>query len=232
MFAGPVGLARAAHTPRPGPKPGPNPGAAPLPPSPLVEDPIPEPPPDLPPVLPNRKPAVPADAPAPGGQIQRFAPPAWGYRIDLPGDWPVTTPSPYTMVASGPEGTTAFTAPIALQNRRAPVPDDPGVSAERVLAAHRDHMRARLDGLRVLREALFRPPDGAADGGRGDLPPGRQLVMEWPGPDGVMRQWAVARPRPRAAVVHLWTYTAERSVFATWLPVARAVLDSWSLVGR
>jgi len=85
--------------------------------------------------------------------------------------------------------------------------------------------------VRVIRETLFRVPPGAADGGRGDLPPGRQLVVEWASRDGLMRQWAVARPRPKATVVHLWTYTAEHSLFDLYLPVARTILDSWTLQG-
>jgi len=60
-------------------------------------------------------------------------------------------------------------------------------------------------------------------------------VAEWAGRDGLMRplmrQWAVVRPRPKATVVHLWTYTAEHTLFDLYLPMARTILDSWTLQG-
>ncbi|MBB4285761.1 hypothetical protein [Roseospira goensis] len=193
---------------------------------------------------PGRKPAPPAGIgprapaapvrpvrpPGPDDPIKVFAPDTWGYRLELPADWTVDTPAPYTVVLSGPQGSDAYFAPVSVQNRRAPRPDNPAASAAAVLAAHREALRARYPRLRVIRETLFRPPPGAADGGRADLPPGRQLVVDWPGEGGPVRRWAVARPRPRAAVVHLWTYTAERRLFDAYLPIARAILDGWRLL--
>ncbi len=183
-------------------------------------------------------PRPPGPKPAPPravGPLKRFAPETWGYHLSVPADWIVTTPEPYTVVFSGPEGTDAYFAPVAVQNREAPVPGDPERSAVEVLAAHRETLRARYDSVRVIRETLFRVPPGAADGGRDDLPAGRQLVAEWAGRDGLMRplmrQWAVVRPRPKATVVHLWTYTAEHTLFDLYLPMARTILDSWTLQG-
>ena len=174
-------------------------------------------------------PVRPVAPPGDGAPIKRFGPEAWGYRLDLPADWSVETPTAYTVVMSGPDGSDAYFAPVAVQNLRAPLPEDPEGSARRVLSAHLDRLRARHDSLRVMRETTFRPPEGAADGGRDDLPHGVQAVVDWRGEAGLMRQWVVARPRPRAGVVHLWTFTAERSVFQAWILVARAILDSWTL---
>lgn len=184
------------------------------------------------PLPPGPKPPAPARVVAPPGPdapIKRFAPPAWGYRIDLPVDWVVETPAPYTVVMSGPEGSDAYFTPVAIQNVKAPLPDDPEGSARRVLAEHLAGLRAAHPTLRVMRETAFRPPDGAADGGRADLPQGLQLVVDWRGEGGLVRHWAVVRPRPRAAVVHLWTFSAEQPLFEAWVLVARAILDSWTL---
>lgn len=185
---------------------------------------------DMSPRPPGPKPHPPGRGRGLAGRIQRFAPSAWGYTLDLPGDWVVSTPAPFTMVAAGPAGTELAFAPIGIQNRRAAVPDDPEGSAVRLLADHKAALTTRFGEIRVIRETLFRPPPGSADGHRTGLPHGRQLVVEWPGASGVvMRQWAIARPRPRAAVVHLWTFTADPELFALVLPTARAVLDTWSL---
>jgi len=170
--------------------------------------------------------------PIEGSTLASFAPDGWGYRLELPADWLVVTPAPYTVVISGTQDTDAYYAPIALQNLRAPLPDDPQGSAAGVLAAHLEAMQARHETLEVVKAAEFRPPEGAADGARNDLPAGRQLVLDWQGESGPMRQWAVARPRPEAAVVHLWTYTADRALFDALMPEARAVLDGWALIGK
>ncbi|MQX36095.1 hypothetical protein [Roseospira navarrensis] len=183
------------------------------------------------PLPPGPKPRPPGGlaAPPPPG-IAIFGPEDWGYRMEVPSDWLVRVPEPYTVVMSGAGGTDGYFAPIAVQNVKAPRPEDPEGAAAEVLAAHVKAMQARHDTLRVVQENAFRPPEGAADGGRTDLPGGRQVVMDWRGQDGILRQWAVARPRPDAAVVHLWTYSAERTLFHIRLPEARAVLDGWTLV--
>ncbi|KAA5606006.1 hypothetical protein F1188_08290 [Roseospira marina] len=170
--------------------------------------------------------------PIEGTTLATFAPDGWGYRLELPADWLVQTPAPYTVVVSGPAGTEAYFAPIAVQNVKAAVPGDSVASASQALADHVAGMRTRYAGLTVAREEPFRPPAGAADGDRDTLPTGRQVVLDWSGESGPMRQWVVARPRPRAAVVHLWTYTADRALFDALLPEARAVLDGWSLIGE
>ncbi|MBB4265678.1 hypothetical protein [Roseospira visakhapatnamensis] len=173
---------------------------------------------------------APAADPFGDGPVKLFEPETWGYHLSFPGTWIARTPKPYTVVLSGPEGSDAFFATVTLQNRRAPDDLTPEQAAERVLAAHREDLRARYPSLRVIRETIFRPPPGAADGGRDDLPRGRQLVVDWVSGEGAsMRHWAVARPRPRAAVVHLWAFTAERGLFDAHLPTARAILDQWSL---
>jgi hypothetical protein len=180
-------------------------------------------------------PRPPGPKPAPPsrhtGAFKRFASETWGYRLDLPGDWIVATPAPYTAVFSGPEGTEAFYTPVAVQNRRAPEAETPADAARLLMEAYRRELEARHDSFLMLRETIFRPRLGVTDGARDDLPPGRQMVAEWSGADGIMRQWAVARPRPRAGVVHLWTYTAADSLFDVYLPTARLILESWSLVG-
>ncbi|WP_143027146.1 hypothetical protein [Rhodospira trueperi] len=177
---------------------------------------------------PGSKPAPPS---RPTGAFKRFAPETWGYRFDLPGDWIVATPAPYTVVVSGPEGTDAYYTPVAVRNLRAPEAETPADAARLLMQAYRRDLEARHESFLMLRETMFRPGAGATDGGRADLPRGRQMVAEWTGADGIMRQWAVARPRPRAAVVHLWTYTAEDSLFDVYLPTARLILESWSLAG-
>jgi hypothetical protein len=193
----------------------------------LSDEAVPLPPGPKPPV-----PGSPADALRliEGTTLATFAPKGWGYSLELPADWLVLTPEAYTVVISGPRDTEAFYAPIGIQNRKAPFPGDPAGSAEAVLTAHLETMRGRFETLQLVQDNVFRPPEGAADGARTDLPEGRQIVVEWRGESGVMRQWAVARARPDAPVVHLWTYTADRALFDVMLPEARAVLDGWSLM--
>ncbi len=190
---------------------------------------------------PGRRPPAPArpDA-APGGRatvdafangsIKLFEPDTWGYRLAFPDSWIARTPRPYTVVLSGPEGSEAFFATVTIQNQRAADGVTPDQAAGRALVAHRESLRSRAATLRVSRETVFRPPPTAVDGGRDDLPQGRQLVVEWVTAGGApMRQWAIARPRPRAAVVHLWAFTAEHGLFDAHLPTAQGILDSWSL---
>lgn len=192
------------------------------------------PPPGRRPPVPSRPGAAPSDRTPvdafASGPVKLFEPDTWGYRLAFPGTWIARVPRAYTVVLSGPEGSDAFFATVTIQNQRATDGVTPDQAAERALVAHRESLRSRAATLRVIRETVFRPPLTAADGGRDDLPRGRQLVVDWVTRDGFpMRQWAIARPRPRALVVHLWAFTAEHGLFDTHLPTAQGILDSWSL---
>jgi len=192
------------------------------------------PPPQQRPAQPPRRPegSPPGAADVFGdGPVKVFEPRTWGYRLTFPGQWIARTPRPYTLVLSGPEGSDAFYATVTLQNRRVDDGIPPEQAAEQVLSAYREDLQSRYESLQVLRDTIFRPPPNTVDGQRSDLPHGRQLVVAWKTPNGVpMYQWAVCRPRPHGSVAHLWAFTGDSALFDTYLPIARAILDTWSIV--
>jgi hypothetical protein len=152
-----------------------------------------------------------------------FDQPRFGYSIRYPAGWDIEHPASFTAVFGGKFGTEAFHSTISIQNVAPPKPGNPMESGS---AVFKDMLR-QLEKDAVDSSVQAVKPF-ALERGEHSLA-GYQIVADYTKKGELFRQWLVVLPRRDGSVVHVWSYTAPGEDFATYLPIAKAMLDSWSL---
>ncbi|MEO5373849.1 MAG: hypothetical protein H7840_06160 [Alphaproteobacteria bacterium] len=155
-----------------------------------------------------------------------FAEAGYGYSIRYPGPWTVSRSGPYTVVFAGAPDTPAYYSTVSIANRLSPNPGEPQRGAAAVMSRYLEELTAKARNARVLKRTSFMRR------GQGVTLDGYQAVTEFvANGGGHMRQWVVVVPRRSGTVVHTWMYTAELDDFEESIPIARAMLDSWTIDG-
>jgi len=166
---------------------------------------------------------VPAQTAALTAAPKRFAQSGYGYTIQYPGTWEVTTPSEDTATFSGKKGTDAFQVQISIQNVRPPEAKNPGEATEKVLADLKASLTRKARNFAIVGEKALTYRNG-------DLSlAGRQMVVTYTYAGQRYRKWALVLPRPTGTTTHIWSYTAPDSRFMDFRPFADAMLKSWTI---
>lgn len=173
---------------------------------------------------------IPAGRPTPPqpqapSDVQVFAEPGYGYRIEYPLAWHLEKVSAFTNIFSGEKGSPAYDAIVALQNVQ---PAGANSADEAASAAFAD-----------IKASLQRDAKGVAFVGEKAVSyvkyglnlEGRQFVANYDHNGRQFRKWVLVLPRPDGNVAHVWSYTAPIESFESFRPVAERILQSLKIDG-
>lgn len=155
---------------------------------------------------------------SPVSDMTAFAEAGYGYQIQYPNDWQLEKLSAFTNVISGPQGTPAYDAIVALQNVKPEI-----VSGDAAQVAF-DDLKSKLSnqaggvdfvGEKAVTYAKY-----------GLTLQGWQFVANYAHQGQQFRKWALVLPRPEGGVAHIWSYTAPANQFEAYRPVAERILNS------
>lgn len=158
---------------------------------------------------------------APAAAMQRFSEAGFGFVIDYPADWVAAKPSQHVVMFSGAEGTDAYYAVVSISNVQQSAASDSKQAVLAALAGLKEQIATGAGGVNYLKEGLFRYD------GNGLRLDGHEFVATYTLNGRRYRKWALLAPRISGGVVHIWSYTAPESDFATFQPVAEAMKRSW-----
>lgn len=151
-----------------------------------------------------------------------FSEAGYGYRIEYPSEWHLEKISAFTNAISGPQGTPAYDAIVALQNVR------PGGSGD-VARVALDNLKANL--AQQAQGVQFIGEKAVTYAKYGLKLEGHQFVASYDHQGQKFRKWALVIPRPEGGIAHIWSYTAPASRFDTYRPVAERILNSLKIDG-
>ncbi len=164
------------------------------------------------------KPAEPESAP----DVVIFSEAGYGYRIEYPSEWHLEKLSAFTNAISGPQGTPAYDAIVALQNVR---PGGEGDVARIALDNLKANLAQQAHGVQFIGEKAVTYAKF------GLKLQGHQFVANYDHQGQRFRKWALVIPRPEGGIAHIWSYTAPASRFDTYRPVAERILNSLKIDG-
>lgn len=172
--------------------------------------------------------ANPAGRPAPkqamrAPDMAAFAEAGYGYQVEYPHEWQLEKLSAFTNVISGPQGTPAYDAIVALQNVK---PESLDGDAAQI--AFND-LKSKLSQQAGVVDFVGEKPVTYAK--HGLTLQGRQFVANYAHEGRQFRKWALVLPRPEGGVAHIWSYTAPAAHFEAYRPVAERILNSLKIDG-
>lgn len=147
---------------------------------------------------------------------KRFAEPGFGYTIGYPNDWSYAKPRSFSVVFSGPRGTPADEASVTIEN----LLSTSGGGQYDTIAAVIDAYKCDL-------------VSGTGDVciSTGQYPNGDGYVAQFVYQGVSLKEWRIVVARADGSVFHAWAYAAPSDRFETYLPIAQAMLASWTLTG-
>lgn len=157
--------------------------------------------------------------------VQVFSEQGYGYRLAYPAAWNLEKVSAFTNVISGPQGSPAYDAIVALQNVRPDGVHDAGEAARKTF----DDLKAKLHDGAMKVDFGGEKPVTYAKGGL--TLQGRQFVASYVHQGRQFRKWVLVIPRPEGEVAHVWSYTAPVEQFDQYRPVAEQILNSFRIDG-
>lgn len=190
-----------------------------------VAEPV-QPPPPLraapePEVAPTGRPEV-VELPS-ASDVVVFSEAGYGYRVEYPSAWQLEKTSAFTNTISGPQGTPAYDAIVALQNVK-----PQGEGADAAQAAF-DDLKSSLS--RQARGVEFIGEKAVTYAKYGMTLEGRQFVANYDHQGQRFRKWALVIPRPEGGIAHIWSYTAPATQFDVYRPIAERILNSLKIDG-
>ena len=154
-----------------------------------------------------------------------FAEPGYGYQVEYPAAWHLEKVSAFTNVISGPVGSPAYDAIIAMQNVQPSGVADAHEAAEIAFADLKASLSRDAKGVDFVGEKVV------AYAKYGLNLEGRQFVASYEHQGRRFRKWALVLPRPDGTVAHIWSYTAPIERFEDFRPVAEQILHSLKIDG-
>lgn len=170
--------------------------------------------------IPAGRPNQPEQVSAPDVLI--FSEAGYGYRVEYPSAWHLEKISAFTNAISGPQGTPAYDAIVALQNVR---PGGDGDVARVALDNLKANLAQQAQGVQFIGEKAVTYAK------YGLTLEGHQFVASYDHQGQKFRKWALVIPRPEGGIAHIWSYTAPASRFDTYRPVAERILNSLKIDG-
>lgn len=147
-----------------------------------------------------------------------FSEAGYGYQIEYPSAWQLEKISAFTNTISGPFGTPAYDAIIALQNVK---PAGDGIDAAKTAFEElKSSLSKQASGVEFIGEK------SVTYAKYGMTLEGRQFVANYDHQGHRFRKWALVIPRPEGGIAHIWSYTAPASQFDAYRPIAEQILNS------
>ena len=156
--------------------------------------------------------------------VKRFAEPGYGYTIEYPVAWKMSKPASMATMFSGREGTPDYAAIVGIQNIAPLGAKSPNEAAKRAL----NQLKASL-GNAVRNFTVLENRDWPYVRQATTLM-GRQLLMSYKHAGVVFQKRMIVLPRFEGTVVHVWSYTAPRTLYASLHPKAERILRSWIIL--
>ncbi|HEY3277520.1 MAG TPA: hypothetical protein VGJ94_12945 [Syntrophorhabdaceae bacterium] len=146
----------------------------------------------------------------------------FGYVIQYPDGWLSYTEGRHTAMFIGKEGTKQNYPTVVIKN---------------LLAASQGGKFRAVDGvitdlenqLRSTSEAMVFNPEPFKYTKDGFNLTGTQCVAEYTIKKERFKQWAVVMPDGNKPSFYVWSYTAPEAAYDVYLPIAKAMFDSWVL---
>ncbi|MCS7240041.1 MAG: hypothetical protein NZ651_02190 [Candidatus Bipolaricaulota bacterium] len=139
-----------------------------------------------------------------------------GYCIRYPTDWGVSQDNDYTYIFSGPEGTPTFYTTVTVASFASSALGGRYANVVELIQAYKCDTVTR---------SAWACVDSTA------YPEGDGYVAEFVYQGELFRQWRVARASSDGKILHSWAYTAPSELFATYKPIAEAMLQAWVVDG-
>ncbi len=153
-------------------------------------------------------------------EMQIFSEPGYGYQVEYPGEWQLEKVSAFTNIFSGPEGSPAYDAIIALQNVQPEGVDSGDEAATAAFSGLKASLQRDAQGVDFVGEKPV------AYVKQGLSLQGWQFVASYDHQGRRFRKWALVLPRPNSTVAHIWSYTAPMERFDEFRPIAEKMLQS------
>lgn len=156
---------------------------------------------------------------AAAGQVNlenQFCEQKLGYCIRYPGNWRYAKQNEYTVIFSGREGTEAYRATVTIEN-----------IASTVIGGQYEDVQAVVDDYKC--QLVSQSAAVCIDST--DYPQGNGYVAEFSHAGEAFRQWRLVVARTDGRVLHSWAFTAPVGLYPAYLPIAQAMLASWTLDG-
>ncbi len=157
---------------------------------------------------------------------KRFAEPGYGYTIEYPLAWEMSKPASMATMFSGREGTPDYAAIVEIQNIAPPGAKSPGGAAKRALSQLQGSLGNAVSNFTVLENRDWSYVR------QGTTLMGRQLLMSYKHAGVVFQKRMIVLPRFEGTVVHVWSYTAPRTLYASLQPKAERILRSWIILAE
>jgi len=162
---------------------------------------------------------------SPPTRATMFARPSLGYSMLYPSDWEQSEKPGMTMVFSGRAGSPAYTSIVSIQNI-APPGATGSVDAVKLAA---EDVKANL--VRTVPGVQFSTDQPWTYQHANISLVGRELLATYSHSGEQFRKLIIVIPRPGQKIAHVWSFTAPEADYRAFHPVARQMLQSWTLTG-
>ena len=158
--------------------------------------------------------------------VRKFGERRLGYAIEYDPGWILERPTPEAVMFSGDVGTDAFFTTVSIQNA-APEEAETAVQAASLIM---DDIRAQF--AKDAQDVVF-DHEAPYIYQRDDIfLLGREFTVSYVMNGERFRQWTMILPRSEGRVAHIWSYRAPAGSYDRFLPVAEAMLRSWTIMKR
>jgi hypothetical protein len=148
----------------------------------------------------------------------------FGYTIHYPADWVYAKSSPYTVLFSGQEGTDAFYSTISIQNVAS---KKRGGKYEDIDSFVTDLKNQLMTGAKNTK--IYNEKPLAYEKNWVKLT-GKEFIAEYIRQGEHFKQRVIVIKRDTGEIFYAWFYTAPENLYNSFLPVAEAMLDSWTII--
>ena len=155
--------------------------------------------------------------------VPEFTEPRLGYRISYMPGWVYEMPSDLSVMFSGADDTDAYWATVSIQNVAPPEAE----STMHAVAKIVDQIQAQFAA--QAPDVVFDSAGPYVYRREGAFLLGREFFADYDQNGVRFRQWSIVLPRPKGRVAHIWTYRAPAGRFDVYLPIAEAMLRTWTI---
>ncbi len=148
----------------------------------------------------------------------------FGYTIQYPSDWIYTKSSSYIVVFSGPEGTDAFYSTVSIQNVASIKRGGKYENINSFIADLKNQLVAGAKNTKIYNEKPLMYEKNWIK------LIGEEFIAEYMRQGEHFKQWIVVVKRENGEIFYGWFYTAPKNIYNAFLPLAKAMLDSWTII--
>jgi hypothetical protein len=148
----------------------------------------------------------------------------FGYTIQYPSDWIYTKPSSNIVVFSGAEGTDAFYSTVSIQNVASIKRGGKYENINSFITDLKNQLIAGAKNTKIYNEkSLVYEKNWIRL-------IGQEFITEYIRQGEHFKQWIIVVKRENGEIFYGWFYTAPLNIYNSFLPLAEAMLDSWTII--